>query len=519
MAKGHIEVPDNLKDFLTVESCEDFPLDRYLLTDNQKKIAQDILKVKKITAEMRKLNLDYLNATLLYGVAGTGKAQPLDSSVLTPDGFIKMRDVHPGTKVITPDGRESSVVSIHPQGIKEIYKVTLDDGSTCRCSFDHLWEVQNEEERNLSKETNKYHSKVRSLKDIKEAFESGERFSLPGIQPVEFTKIPIDKSVDDYVFKICDGKPDKELLKLSTGTRKQVYLKVIEREGGSETVRTVTFSNKDTASFFKELARSLGIKASESENDTAVNIYPDAEPRYIKKIESDGKEECQCIFINDPRHLYITDDYIPTHNTTFGRYIACKFKMDFAFLNFANLVGGGIMGNTAQNISAVFRFMQNQKCIFMLDEIDCISTRRGQEAAATGGELSRTTITVMQELDRYKRQKVDAIIIAATNRIEDVDLALMSRFAIKQKIIPWNNEQKERYANKFLKALNERIKQEDIADGVQVKYNPQNIHEYCARNSTLQQREIEADMIRCVANWIDSGRKNFYLEHIREKGR
>lgn len=42
--------------------------------------------------------------------------------------------------------------------------------------------------------------------------------------------------------------------------------------------------------------------------------------RFIKEIEYIGKEECQCIMIDDPCHLYITDDYIITHNTTIEKF-------------------------------------------------------------------------------------------------------------------------------------------------------------------------------------------------------
>ena len=38
--------------------------------------------------------------------------------------------------------------------------------------------------------------------------------------------------------------------------------------------------------------------------------------RYIKSIEYSHDEECQCILVSNPDHLYITDDYIVTHNTT-----------------------------------------------------------------------------------------------------------------------------------------------------------------------------------------------------------
>ena len=38
--------------------------------------------------------------------------------------------------------------------------------------------------------------------------------------------------------------------------------------------------------------------------------------RFIESIEYIGEEEAQCIMIGHPDHLYITDDFIPTHNTS-----------------------------------------------------------------------------------------------------------------------------------------------------------------------------------------------------------
>ena len=40
----------------------------------------------------------------------------------------------------------------------------------------------------------------------------------------------------------------------------------------------------------------------------------------LENIKYVGDEECQCIMIDSPCHLYITDDYIITHNTTAEKY-------------------------------------------------------------------------------------------------------------------------------------------------------------------------------------------------------
>ena len=42
--------------------------------------------------------------------------------------------------------------------------------------------------------------------------------------------------------------------------------------------------------------------------------------RYIENIEYVGEEETICIYIDDPSHLYITNDYVITHNTTLSKF-------------------------------------------------------------------------------------------------------------------------------------------------------------------------------------------------------
>lgn len=189
--------------------------------------------------------------------------------------------------------------------------------------------------------------------------------------------------------------------------------------------------------------------------------------------------------------------------TTFARWMAYKLKIDFAYINFASLLGG-IMGSTSSNISKVFRFMAEHRCVFMLDEIDCIAVKRGQESSATGGELSRITITLMQELDYYKSHKVNSIILGGTNKKETIDDALISRFYLKKEIPLMNNEEKVRYVKKYLRA-------------VAILYDENNIRQYVADTSLQPVRNVEADIIRSIADWIDSGRQEFVLKSIRER--
>lgn len=141
-----------------------------------------------------------------------------------------------------------------------------------------------------------------------------------------------------------------------------------------------------------------------------------------------------------------------TGKTTFGKYIAYKMGLPFCYLNFSNLVDS-YMGNTSKNISKAFFYAVSNPCVFMLDEIDCISIRRSDadSGAGTGGELARITITLMQEFDKLTN---DTIVIGATNRKDRIDEALLRRFSLKHEVKALDATEKEEMVRKYLNDIN-----------------------------------------------------------------
>lgn len=112
-----------------------------------------------------------------------------------------------------------------------------------------------------------------------------------------------------------------------------------------------------------------------------------------------------------------------TGKTEFAKYTAYKFGLPYAYLNFSSLIES-YMGKTAQNLQRIFDCCKGQECVLMLDEIDCIGLARGNDGGCDG-ELGRTTIALMQALDSLTDGQ---IIIAATNRQDRLDAALLRRF-------------------------------------------------------------------------------------------
>ena len=80
-----------------------------------------------------------------------GRCQPVDTPVLTPDGFRPIGSLSVGDLVVGSDGKPTPVIGVYPQGEKDIYRVTTQDGASTLASDDHLWAVATRDDRRRGK--------------------------------------------------------------------------------------------------------------------------------------------------------------------------------------------------------------------------------------------------------------------------------------------------------------------------------------------------------------------------------
>lgn len=177
-----------------------------------------------------------------------------------------------------------------------------------------------------------------------------------------------------------------------------------------------------------------------------------------------------------------------TGKTTFGKYVAYKLGMPFAYLNFAQCISS-YLGATSKNIEKVFDYISKQKCVLMLDEIDAIGIKRGKEDL---GEMSRIVIGLMQSFDLLEN---DLIIIGATNRRDMIDEALIRRFTIQHEVTILNNNEAYNLIIKYLEDL-------------KINYNDGNIKEYVKTHH--KQSEIIKDIVKSTVKMINN-ETNFIL--------
>lgn len=148
-----------------------------------------------------------------------------------------------------------------------------------------------------------------------------------------------------------------------------------------------------------------------------------------------------------------------TGKTMFGKYIAYKKEIPFCYLNFSRVVDS-YMGVTSRNIAKAFAYAASNPCVFLLDEVDAISCNRANNLnSGADKEIGRVTITLMQEFDKLPN---DVIVLAATNRLDILDKAFISRFPIKQEMLPFTESESRQMVEKFLDDIGYRFTEEEI---------------------------------------------------------
>ena len=146
-----------------------------------------------------------------------------------------------------------------------------------------------------------------------------------------------------------------------------------------------------------------------------------------------------------------------TGKTTFGRYLAYKLGIPFLYLNFSCLISS-LLGKTGQNIQQVFDYAKQQRCVFMLDELDAIGAERSQKNNDVS-EISRIVITLIQSLDLLEN---DVILLAATNRYDIIDNAIKRRFSRHHEIKKLCQNERTQFAKTYLIDCGYNVSDDDI---------------------------------------------------------
>ena len=97
------------------------------------------------------------NGCILADDMGLGKMEIVDNQVFTPHGRVRIGDLKIGDKIIGSNGKPCNIIGVYPQGVKDLYKITFNDGYSILVGGEHLWGVSsNNSGENSKNRENKY---------------------------------------------------------------------------------------------------------------------------------------------------------------------------------------------------------------------------------------------------------------------------------------------------------------------------------------------------------------------------
>lgn len=303
----------------------------FTLTEGQEKVSKEIFDDLATEHPMHRL---------LQGEVGSGKAQPLDSLVLTPEGFRPMGDMRPGDLVVVPTGETAPVSGVFPQGEREVWRLTLSDGSSVECDDEHLWIVGTSGDGHRGQSP-----KVLTTREIRlDLFEAdgSSKWHIPAAAPADLgpdEPLPLDPyllglQVGEFVPEIFKNTSIKNRLALLQGLLDTDG--TIEPDGPGISLSSASLRLAEDVAW---LVRSLGGRARVLPKQAAFTVsialpaeYPpfrlthkaervrakpqdDTFRRGIRSAEFIGRKPVQCISVAHPSSAYITDNFTVTHNT------------------------------------------------------------------------------------------------------------------------------------------------------------------------------------------------------------
>lgn len=358
------------------------------------------------------------NLIFLAGEATMGKGADYKTLISTPNGWTTMGELQVGSVISDTESGSQKVENIYELGETDLFLVKMHDGSSCRCTREHLWKYK------ITKKHHKAKWTVGTLEELIEVIEekeAGQHVYIPLPDPVFYEqkeKLPIHPYVlgamlgdggmsslqsaphihcqdmeilnklDSFGYpthtvaacthKMLNLNIKSELINLGlwgclSGTkfipemykfasienRTELLRGLMDTDGNVEKFHVLRYStiSLSLAKDVQELVWSLGgnctinkklphytykgerlqgtlsyylnINLKNADNyvtlpkkkERCVSQYRRGQTelsREIIGIEYIGKEKCRCIRVSNPNKLYITDNYIVTHNTFSG---------------------------------------------------------------------------------------------------------------------------------------------------------------------------------------------------------
>ena len=294
----------------------------------------------------------------MFGCRRFGKAL-LDSEILYLEDREKMiGNIVVGDKIYDDKGNLVEVVGVYPQGKVTTYRVVFEDGRNVICCGNHQWRVNHGE---------KWH--VRSLRSI--AGLDYKSMSIPVGEALNYptAKLPVPPSAyasmlaaylggygGDMFFDkyIC-----KKFLRSSIDQKKDFienFIRSFRNVVTGEEELTLSHIDMDVINFVQRMFWASGWYAKLEGNKLILSR--NRKELKIRSISIYGKEHATCITVDNDSHLFLTTNYIVTHNTAImSSFLARNATMTYNLTH-------NVIGSSKEDLMSLGEYLE-----FGLDNI------------------------------------------------------------------------------------------------------------------------------------------------------
>lgn len=251
----------------------------------------------------------------MFGCRRFGKAL-LDSEILYLEDREKMiGNIVVGDKIYDDKGNLVEVVGVYPQGKVTTYRVVFEDGRNVICCGNHQWRVNH---------GGKWH--VRSLRAI--AGLDYKSMSIPVGEALNYptAKLPVPPSAYTSMLAaylggyggdmFFDKYVCKKFLRSSIDQKKDFienFIRSFRNVVTGEEELTLSHIDMDVINFVQRMFWASGWYAKLEGNKLILSR--NRKELKIRSISIYGKEHATCITVDNDSHLFLTTNYIVTHNT------------------------------------------------------------------------------------------------------------------------------------------------------------------------------------------------------------
>lgn len=294
----------------------------------------------------------------MFGCRRFGKAL-LDSEILYLEDREKMiGNIVVGDKIYDDKGNLVEVVGVYPQGKVTTYRVVFEDGRNVICCGNHQWRVNH---------GGKWH--VRSLRSI--AGLDYKSMSIPVGEALNYptAKLPVPPSAyasmlaaylggygGDMFF---DKYVCKKFLRSSIEQKKDFienFIRSFRNVVTGEEELTLSHIDMDVINFVQRTFWASGWYAKLEGNKLILSR--NRKELKIRSISIYGKEHATCITVDNDSHLFLTTNYIVTHNTAImSSFLARNATMTYNLTH-------NVIGSSKEDLMSLGEYLE-----FGLDNI------------------------------------------------------------------------------------------------------------------------------------------------------